>query len=118
MKLLVYGIKNCNTMKKTFDFLNEEGIEYEFIDYKKTAPDTALLKKFISKVGLESLINKRGTTYKKVTDPEKAALENADSAMAILIEKSSMIKRPIIEFPNGELVLGFEPNGIKTKLKQ
>lgn len=105
-------------MKKTFDFLNEEGIEYEFIDYKKTAPDTALLKKFISKVDLESIINKRGTTFKKLSDPEKAALENADSAMAILTEKSSMIKRPIIEFPDGEFVLGFEPNQIKNKFNQ
>lgn len=104
-------------MKKTFDFLNEEGIAYEFIDYKKTAPDSGLLKKFIGQVGMESLINRRGTTYKKLSDTEKIALENNDSAIAILTEKSSMIKRPIIEFPDGKLVLGFEPDQIKTKLK-
>ncbi|MDX5479537.1 MAG: Spx/MgsR family RNA polymerase-binding regulatory protein [Cyclobacteriaceae bacterium] len=102
-------------MKKTFDFLNEEGIAYEFIDYKKTAPNTGLLKKFIGQVGLESLINKRGTTFKKLSDTEKMALEDKDSAVGILTKKSSMIKRPIIEFPDGELVLGFEPNQIKNK---
>ncbi|WP_306413694.1 Spx/MgsR family RNA polymerase-binding regulatory protein [Cecembia lonarensis] len=117
MNLRVYGIKNCNTMKKTFDFLESEGIEYEFIDYKKQAPDAALLVKFADKVGFEALINKRGTTYRKLDDVDKEKLDSERSALAVLAEKSSMIKRPIVEFPNGNLVLGFEPDQIKEKME-
>lgn len=102
-------------MKKTFSFLEAEGIEFDFVDYKKEAPSEELLLKFESKVGLESLINKRGTTFRKLTDSEKYLLENKASAIKILMEKSSMIKRPILEFPNGKLVLGFEPEQIKSK---
>lgn len=115
MQLRIYGIKNCNTMKKTFDFLESEGIEYEFLDYKKQAPSAALLVKFAEKVGFESLVNKHGTTYRKLDDADKEKLESEKSALAILVEKSSMIKRPIVEFPNGDLVLGFEPGKIKAK---
>lgn len=116
MQLKIYGIKNCNTMKKTFEFLESEGIEYEFIDYKKQAPDAALLVKFADKVGFETLINKRGTTYRKLDDADKEKLESEKSALAMLAEKSSMIKRPIIELPNGDLILGFEPEEIKGKM--
>ncbi|MFN3800626.1 Spx/MgsR family RNA polymerase-binding regulatory protein [Belliella pelovolcani] len=116
MQLKIYGIKNCNTMKKTFEFLESEGIEYEFIDYKKQAPDAALLVKFADKVGFETLINKRGTTYRKLDDADNEKLESEKSALVMLAEKSSMIKRPIIEFPNGDLILGFEPEEIKGKM--
>ena len=117
MRLIVYGIKNCDTMKKTFSFLESEGIEYDFVDYKKIAPSEDLLLKFESIVGLESLINKKGTTFRKLTDSEKSLLENKESAIKILMEKSSMIKRPIVEFLDGNLVLGFEPEKIISNTK-
>ncbi|WP_291781388.1 Spx/MgsR family RNA polymerase-binding regulatory protein [Cecembia sp.] len=116
MNLRVYGIKNCNTMKKTFDFLGNEGVNYEFVDYKKKAPGTELLNSFAEKVGFEALVNKKGTTYRKLEDREKELLGSKESALAILTEKSSMIKRPIVEFPDGSLILGFEPEQIKGKL--
>lgn len=116
MSLKIYGIKNCDTMKKTFNFLEEKGIGYEFIDYKKQAPDKTLLGKFANKVGMESLVNKKGTTYKKLSEEEKATLENETSAFELLGAKSSMIKRPIVEFPNGDLILGFEPEAILKKI--
>lgn len=116
MQLKIYGIKNCNTMKKTFDFLDEKGVEYSFTDYKKEAPDASLLVKFAEKVGFEKLINKKGMTYRKLSDEEKSKLENEKEALAILTQKSSMIKRPIIQFPDGELILGYEPDQIEAKL--
>jgi Spx/MgsR family transcriptional regulator len=116
MELIVYGIKNCNTMKKTFDFLESEGIDYEFTDYKKRAPDAGLLVKFADKVGFEKLINKNGMTYRQLSDKEKAQLESEHAALALLSIKSSMIKRPIIQFPDGSIILGFEPEAIKEKL--
>ncbi|MCH6201121.1 arsenate reductase [Aquiflexum sp. LQ15W] len=103
-------------MKKTFIFLEEKGIGYEFIDYKKQAPDNALLGRFANKVGIESLVNKKGTTYKKLTEDEKVTLENETSAFEMLVTKSSMIKRPIVEFPNGDMILGFEPEAILKKI--
>jgi len=104
-------------MKKTFNFLESKGIDYEFIDYKKQSPDTSLLSVFAEKVGFEALINKKGTTYRKLEDHEKTALETKSQAITLLSEKSSMIKRPIIEFPDGGLVLGFEPEQIREWLR-
>lgn len=116
MSIKVYGIKNCNTMKKSFDFLDEKGVAYEFIDYKKQKPSADLLNSFLTKTSLESLVNKQGTTYRKMDDAQKAALERAETAIPILIENSSMIKRPVISYPDGSLTLGFVPEKIEEKL--
>lgn len=116
MSIKVYGIKNCNTMKKSFDFLDEKGVAYEFIDYKKQKPSADLLNSFLTKTSLESLVNKQGTTYRKMDDAQKSALEKAETAIPILIENSSMIKRPVISYPDGSLTLGFVPEKIEEKL--
>lgn len=114
MIIKVYGIKNCNTMKKTFNLLESEEIEYVFNDYKKTSPTEEFLNNVISKKGLSAVVNKKGTTYKKLNDEEKQQLEEVDTAIPILIKKSSMIKRPILESEKGEYVLGFEEDQIKN----
>jgi Spx/MgsR family transcriptional regulator len=116
MSIKVYGIKNCNTMKKAFDFLESKGVSYEFIDYKKQKPTQELLSGFLAKTSLETLINKQGTTYKKMDDLQKVALENAKTAIPILIDNSSMIKRPVIVYPDGSLTLGFVPEKIEGKI--
>ncbi|MDF2158460.1 Spx/MgsR family RNA polymerase-binding regulatory protein [Algoriphagus sp. CAU 1675] len=116
MNLKVYGIKNCNTMKKAFDFLESKGVEYEFIDYKKQKPTVELLEGFLNKTSLESLVNKKGTTYRKMDEGQKSALEQKESALPILVENSSMIKRPVIVYQDGSLTLGFDPEEIQSKL--
>ena len=116
MALKVYGIKNCDTMKKTFDFLSEKGVAYEFIDYKKQKPTVELLTSFLEKTLLASLVNKQGTTYKKMEEARKFDLEKEETALPILIENSSMIKRPVIVYPDGSLTLGFVPDQISDKL--
>lgn len=113
----VYGIKNCDTMKKTFAFLEEKGISYEFIDYKKQAPSTDLLRGFLSKTSLETLVNRQGTTYKKLGDTQKEALLQESTALPILAAQPSMIKRPLIEYTDGSVTLGFVPDKIAAKLK-
>ena len=117
MILKVYGIKNCDTMKKTFSFLEEKGISYEFIDYKKQSPDTNLLQAFLSKITLDSLINKQGTTYKKLDESQKEAVGQELTAFPILMAQPSMIKRSLIEYPDGSITLGFVPEQIASKLK-
>lgn len=116
MILKVYGIKNCDTMKKTFTFLEEKGVAYDFIDYKKQKPSAELLTSFLEKTPLASLVNKQGTTYKKMEEAQKAALENAETALPILMDNSSMIKRPLIVYPDGSVTLGFVPDQIEGKI--
>lgn len=116
MALKVYGIKNCDTMKKTFSFLKEKGVAYDFIDYKKQKPSVELLSSFLEKTSLATLVNKQGTTYKKMEEAQKAALEQVETALPILIENSSMIKRPVIVYPDGSVTLGFVPDQIEGKI--
>jgi Spx/MgsR family transcriptional regulator len=104
-------------MKKTFVFLEEKGVSYEFIDYKKQAPTVALLKSFLSKTSLETLVNRQGTTYKKLDDAHKEALLQESTALPILMAQPSMIKRPLIEYADGSVTLGFLPDQIAAKLK-
>lgn len=116
MALKVYGIKNCDTMKKTFTFLDEKGVAYDFIDYKKQKPSAALLTSFLEKTSLSTLVNMQGTTYKKMEEAQKAALENVETAIPILTENSSMIKRPLIVYSDGSITLGFVPDQIEKKI--
>ncbi|WP_111670441.1 Spx/MgsR family RNA polymerase-binding regulatory protein [Algoriphagus litoralis] len=116
MSIKVYGIKNCNTMKKAFDYLESKGVAYEFIDYKKQKPSPELLKGFLERTPLETLVNKQGTTYRKMDDAQKEALEKTETALPILSENSSMIKRPVITYPDGSLTLGFDPQKIEERL--
>lgn len=117
MTLKVYGIKNCNTMKKTFQLLEREDISYEFVDYKKEKPSRALLQSFIKKASLDQLVNRKGTTYRKLSEEQKSYLESEDNAFPLIIENSSMIKRPIVQFPDGSLVLGLQEEEILGKAK-
>lgn len=118
MSIKVYGIKNCNTMKKTFQLLENEGISYEFIDYKKQKPSEELLESFANKASLDQLINRKGTTYRKLSEDEKVALETDTTAFPLMAENSSMIKRPIFQFPDGELILGLLEKEILKKAKK
>jgi Spx/MgsR family transcriptional regulator len=104
-------------MKKTFSFLEEKGISYEFFDYKKQAPSLELLKSLHSKTSLDTLVNRQGTTYKKLDDSQKAAVGKELTAFPILMAQPSMIKRPIIEYSDGSITLGFVPEEIASKSK-
>ncbi|WP_026953750.1 Spx/MgsR family RNA polymerase-binding regulatory protein [Algoriphagus vanfongensis] len=116
MSVKVYGIKNCNTMKKAFTFLEEKGVAYDFIDYKKQKPSEELLEGFLEKVPLEKLVNKKGMTYRKMDEAQREALESKQSALPILVENSSMIKRPVIVYGDGSITLGFDESEIESQL--
>lgn len=104
-------------MKKTFTLLEEKGVSYEFFDYKKQTPSIELLRSFLSKTSLDSLINRKGTTFRKLEDAQKEALKYESSALPILMAQPSVIKRPLIEYADGSVTLGFVPEQILTKLK-
>lgn len=103
MTLKVYGIKNCNTMKKSFDFLNQAGIAYEFVDYKKVPPDALTFADWVAQFGLDKLINKQGTTYKRLDEESRALIagfdgsaESLTAVFKLVHANPSMIKRPIV----------------------
>jgi Spx/MgsR family transcriptional regulator len=116
MSLKIYGIKNCDTMKKAFQLLEERGIAYELIDYKKKAPDSALLSSFADKLGYDTLVNRKGSTFRQLSDAEKALMDSPSTGLPILLQKSSMIKRPIALFADGSVVAGLD--GLVEKLNQ
>ena len=96
--ITLYGIKSCSTMKKAFSKLDEIGVSYEFHDYKKQGIDKESVQRWVDSLGLDKVLNKRGTTWRKLSDEQKAKAEADESAaIQIMLENTSMIKRPIIE---------------------
>ncbi len=116
MTLTIYGIKSCSTMKKAFTKLDELGVSYDFHDYKKQGIDKESVQRWVNELGIDKVLNKRGTTWRKLTDEQKQAADSdVDNAIDLLIENTSMIKRPIVEGQladknNGQLILlcGFD----------
>jgi arsenate reductase len=105
--LKVYGIPNCDTVKKATVWLKNKGIAYEFHDYKKLGISEAKLEEWLTQVPYDKLINRAGTTFKKLTDEEKAKITDNASAIALMLEKTSVIKRPIVE-SDKILAVGFK----------
>lgn len=112
--LKVYGIKNCSSMKKAFDLLTELGLAYEFHDYKKQGIDADLVKIWLDQIGAERVLNKKGTTWRKLTEAEQQkALASEAGLIEALITHTSLIKRPVIENGSSYLV-GFVEDEIKA----
>jgi len=107
MTVTVYGIPNCDTMKKAFAWLDEHGIEYRFHDYKKAGVPAERLAAWSKAVGWEKLANTRGPTWRKIPEPARANLDEA-RALKLLLENPSAIRRPVIEWGR-KLTVGFDP---------
>jgi len=107
MVMKLFGLRNCDTMKKARQWLDARGIEYAFHDYKKQGVDREHLDRQIQAAGWENLVNKRGTTWRKLPAEEQARLVDAASAAELLSEHSSMIKRPILEI-DSDVLVGFD----------
>ena len=102
MTITIYGIKSCSTMKKAFTKLDELGVSYDFHDYKKQGVDKEAVQRWVNALGVDKVLNKRGTTWHKLDDAQKQAADaSVDNAIELLVENTSMIKRPIVE---GQLV--------------
>jgi len=105
--ITIYGIKNCDTMKKARAWLDGHGVAYEFHDYKVAGSPKEKLKAWAGEVGWETLLNRAGTTFRKLPDADKEGL-NERKAMALMLEQPSMIKRPVLDV-GGKLLVGFRP---------
>lgn len=115
MTVTLYGIKNCDTMKKALRWLDAQGVGYAFHDYKKEGVTPDALARWCDAAGWESVLNRRGTTFRKLPDSAKADLDR-DKAIALMREQPSMIKRPVLE--TGETIeIGFNPERYAEILK-
>lgn len=105
---VIYGIKNCDTMKKAFAWLDEHGVAYQFHDYKKSGIDSARLHAWSKAIGWKTLVNTRGTTWRKLS-PEEQAIDTQSAAVQLMQAHTSLIRRPVLETANGQLLVGFDP---------
>jgi len=113
MSITIYGIKACDTMKKARTWLDDHGVTYAFHDYKAVGIDRASLERWAGQVGWEVLLNRSGTTFRKLADADKADL-NQDKAIALMLAQPSMIKRPVLDV-GGQLLVGFKPDAYAAK---
>ncbi|HET8918842.1 MAG TPA: ArsC family reductase [Xanthobacteraceae bacterium] len=108
MPITIYGIKNCDTMKKARAWLDKRGVDYAFHDYKTAGIERAQLEHWCKKVGWDTLLNRAGTTFRKLPDKDKNGLD-AKKAIALMLVQPSMIKRPVLSLGRGKLLVGFAP---------
>lgn len=116
MTLTIYGIKNCDTMKKAFAWLDEHGIAYIFHDYKKAGIDAGKLDAWSTALGWKALVNTRGTTWRKLAPTDQAVADQA-GAVALMAANPSLIRRPVIETAAGALLVGFDAERFAATLQ-
>ncbi|MCW3081360.1 ArsC family reductase [Segetibacter sp.] len=113
----VYGIRNCNTVKKAIEWLKDNGTASEFHDFKKQGIAKEKLLEWAKEVGWERLMNKKGTTWRSLSAEQQQNVKNEGTAVALMLEKPSIIKRPVIE-TGGKLIVGFVEEEYKTNFKK
>jgi Spx/MgsR family transcriptional regulator len=112
----LYGISNCDSMKKAFAWCEQRGIRYEFHDYKKAGVPRERLILWCRAIGWKTLLNTKGTTYRKLP-PERRDIQTQGKAVALMVEFPSLIKRPVVETDSGQLLVGFDPTTFGSFVK-
>ena len=115
MSITLYGIPNCDTVKKARAWLDAQGIGYAFHDYKKQGADPAKLKEWVAAKGWETVLNRRGTTFRALPEADKQGID-AEKAIVLMLASPSMIKRPVLDLGN-RLVVGFKPEVYEKEVK-
>jgi arsenate reductase len=116
MTVTVHGIKACDTMKKARDWLDRHGVAYSFHNYKTAGIDRASLERWVRQVGWELLLNRSGTTFRKLPDADRTDLTEA-KAVSLMLAQPSMIRRPVLDV-DGKLVVGFRPETYETTFER
>ncbi len=106
--LTLYGIPNCDTVKRARAWLTDHGVEHHFHDFKKAGVPVARLDAWLAAAGWERVLNRQGTTWRKLDEAAKAAVADAASARALMLAQASVIKRPVVEWPDGRITVGFD----------
>ena len=116
MTITIYGIKACDTMKKARLWLDDHGLDYAFHDYKVRGVGRDLLEEWVRSVGWETLLNRAGTTFRKLPDEDRTALDGG-KAIALMLAQPSIIKRPVLQM-DGTLIVGFKPETYEARFRQ
>lgn len=116
-QMKVYGIKNCDTVKKSLNWLKENNILFDFHDYKKEGISENKLREWSKQVGWENLINRRGTTWRKLDETTKEKVIDETHAIDIMLSNTSVIKRPIIEKSGSPIIVGYDEEQYKNTIK-
>ena len=115
--LTVYGLTQCDTVKRARQWLQAQGVDFQFVDFKKTPPSAAQISAWAEAVGWEALLNKRGTTWRKLDAATQARVVDAPSAVTVLAQHPSAIKRPVVE-DDGQLLVGFDEAAWRAALSR
>ena len=113
--ITVYGIPNCDTVKKARAWLTEHGVEHHFHDFKKQGVSEAELDRWLAAVGWESVINRKGTTWRQLDEAVRAGVTDVASARAVALANPSLIKRPVVQWTDG-ITVGFDAAGWQSRL--
>jgi Spx/MgsR family transcriptional regulator len=116
--LKLYGIKNCDTIKKARRWLEEQGVAYQFHDYRADGLNEGQLRGFVEQLGWQPLLNTRGTTWRKLDEAERNACDNADAAIALMLAQPAIIKRPLLDDGRGHALLGFSADGYQQFISE
>lgn len=111
--MIIYGIPNCNSVKKTRAWLETHNIDYQFHDFKKLGVDAATIQSWLKTIPLDVLINKKGTTWRGLSDSEKALADSPETAIELMISKPSVIKRPVV-VTDGDMWVGHDEDQLTT----
>jgi Spx/MgsR family transcriptional regulator len=106
--ITLYGIANCDTVKKARAWLDEKGVAVQFHDFKKAGVPPARLDAWLNALGWERLLNRKGTTWRKLEEPLREATVDAASARRVMLDQPSVIKRPVVEWADGSITVGFD----------
>jgi Spx/MgsR family transcriptional regulator len=109
MHPIVYGIPNCDTVKKARTWLSDQGLEFTFHDFKKQGVPAAELDTWLAALGWETLLNRKGTTWRKLDAAVQAGVSDSATAKVVMLEHASTIKRPVIAWPSGKVTVGYTP---------
>ncbi|WLI75849.1 ArsC family reductase [Kosakonia sp. H02] len=116
--ITMYGIKNCDTIKKARRWLEAQQVDYRFHDYRVDGVDAQLLRTFIDELGWEALLNTRGTTWRKLDEARRERITDADAALALMLEMPAIIKRPLLCAPGKPMLLGFNESSYGTFINE
>ena len=114
--ITLYGIPNCDTVKKARTWLTDHGVDYSFHDFKKQGVPEAHLDAWLQAVGWETLVNRKGTMWRTLDAAAQAAVVDAASARALVLTQASVIKRPVVEWADGQITIGFKPEAFAARL--
>ncbi len=114
--ITLYGIPNCDTVKKARTWLTQQGLDYVFVDFKKTGVPADELPGWITALGWEKLVNRKGNTWRQLDDATRATVVDASTASALMLAHPSVVKRPVVRWGDGRLTVGFDADSFSARL--